>query len=361
MKYRTFVIKRLMFIIPTFLGITFISWFLLELSGDPVAAYTGENAELMSEEQIQKLEKKYGLDRPWYERCFRYIIRLIQGDWGTSPSRGSVLKLYATSLPATVELGIFSMAVAILIGVPLGVTSAIKKNKITDSVIRVTYLTGYSIPVYFLALIISRTIYEINYDVAVAIDRDLIGTIPYYGRFNSKVFHYPSKILFGLLPKTGILAIDSVLSFQPILFIDAMFHIMLPVFALTFSLLAIVVKMTRSSMMETMKQDYILLARAKGLSERVIIYRHALRNAMIPTLTVSGLTLANLLTGMVFVEMIFYWPGIGGVFVWQGLNFMDMPIIQGYILITTTMFIVINVVIDLLYGFIDPRIRLIEM
>jgi peptide/nickel transport system permease protein len=200
-----------------------------------------------------------------------------------------------------------------------------------------------------------------SYDIGATFDRDLIGTIPYYGRFNSKVFRYPSKILFGFLPSTGILAIDSLLSFQPILFIDAMFHITLPVLTLMFPLLAIVVKMTRSSMIETMKQDYILLARAKGLSERVIIYKHALRNAMIPTLTVSGLTLANLLTGVVFVEMIFYWPGIGGLFVWQGLNFMDMPIIQGYILITTTMFIVINVVIDLLYGFIDPRIRLIEI
>lgn len=359
MKYRDYVIKRLLFVIPILFGVSFITWFLSDMSGDPVAAYIGDPMHL-TEEEIEAIRIEYGLDQPWYIRFSKHFTHLVQGDLGTTGLHFGyrpVIDVIAGYLPPTIELGLISMMIAIGLGIPLGIISAIKKDQRTDKVARGAYLVGYSIPVYYLGMIISYIIFQTTFELGVGLnDRSLIGTVPYEGRYNSYVFSYPSHIFFGLFPSTGLLLIDSLLTFNPFLFIDASFRILLPGSVIAISQIAIISKMTRMAMIETMKEDYILLARAKGLPDKIVIYKHALRNAILPTLTIGSLVLATLLTGTVLIETVFGWPGLGSFLV-RSLNFLDMASVQGFVLITTLLYVMINLIVDLLYGFIDPRIR----
>ncbi|UCE14549.1 MAG: ABC transporter permease [Candidatus Heimdallarchaeota archaeon] len=361
MKYKDYVLKRVLFLFPILLGVSFITWFLIDSCGDPLAAYIDERAlDEMTLEEIDELKKELGMNQPWYIRFTKHIFRIFQGDWGTSGvyfGYRPVFNLVGEYFPATIELAFASMILSIVIGVPLGVLSAVKTNQKPDMIIRVSYLTGFSLPVFYLGMLISFLIFQVTFEIGAGVnDHSLIGAIPYRYRFNSKVFNYPHTIVFGVLPSTGLLTIDSLLSLNPFLFIDATFRLMLPGIVLAISQIAIISRMTRMAMIETMKQDYILLARAKGLPERIIIYKHALRNAILPTLTIGSLVLATLLTGTVLVETVFYWPGLG-TFVTTAISTLDMPCIQGFVLISTFLYVGINLAVDLLYGVIDPRIR----
>lgn len=361
MKYKEYVIKRVIFLLPILLGVSFITWFLIDSCGDPLAAYIDEKTlNRMTLEEIDGLKKDFGVNQPWYIRFFKHVLRTFQGDWGISGvyfGYRPVFNLVGEFFPATIELAFASIILAIVIGIPLGILSAIKRNQKSDAIIRVGYLTGFSLPVYYLGMIISFMIFQTTFEIGARLnDHSLIGTIPYRYRYNSRIFVYPPKIVLGLFPSTGLLTVDSLLSFNPFLFIDATFRLMLPAIVLAISQIAIISRMTRMAMIETMKQDYILLARAKGLPERIVIYKHALRNAILPTLTIGSLVLATLLTGTVLVETVFYWPGLG-TFVTTAISTLDMPCVQGFVLISTFLYVGINLAVDLLYGLIDPRIR----
>ncbi len=347
------------------LGISFTSWYLSDIIGDPLAAHINPfQLDVMTNDELDAMSEELGLNRPWYIRFIDHTIKLIQGDWGISPKvfRGSaILDLLIVRLPATIELAIISMIIAISVGIPLGVLSAIKKNMKTDVFARLTSLVGVAIPVFVLGMLIQAVIHDGSMWISEFFFQDhrLLGLIPYEGRYHQDYFEYPSKILFGLFPSTGLLTLDSLLSFNIVLFFDSLLHIIIPACVLAYSQVAIISRMTRASMLETLKEDYILLARAKGLSERTVIYKHALRNAIFPTFTIGSIILATLLTGSVLIETVFRWPGLG-TFATDGINSIDMAIIQGFVMISAIIFVITNLIVDLVYGYLDPRIRLLE-
>ncbi|MFX1512395.1 MAG: ABC transporter permease, partial [Promethearchaeota archaeon] len=324
------------------------------------AAYVGPRAFWqMRPGQIEALRKRLGLDQPWYLRYIKHTLRMFEGDWGYSASnRGEpVLRLLYSRFPATAELAIVAMVIAIFVGIPLGIKSAVDRNKTSDHIIRVGMLTAYSIPVYVLGLIMQLVYFQISVRMGLQFNmREIAYFLPTSRRFNPVIARPPNSIFFGLLQPTGFLSIDSILSFDPLLFLDAFLHLLAPATVLGVSLIAIIARMTRMAMVEVMRADYILLARAKGLNERIIVYRHALRNALLPVLTIGGIILANLLTGAIYVELIFNWPGIGHL-VTDSVLILDMPVIHGFCVLAATIYVTINLVVDLAYAWLDPRIR----
>ncbi len=352
MKLRDYILKRLILLIPVMFGVSFFTFFLSYYVGDPITSYLGQNAERFTPQQVERYKKLLGLDKPWWEQYIRYVSRLLQGDWGTSVTEQSkpVLSVIAERFPATAELAIAAMILALLVGIPLGIISAIRKDKPIDHFSRIMALSGVSIPVFWLGLIVQLIIFNIN----------ISGILPFYiprhFRYDSIRYDLPDRILFGLFPATNFILIDSLLTFDLGLFWDALAHLLLPAFVLSWIQIAIITRMTRMAMLETLRQDFILLAKAKGLRERVIIYRHALRNAIIPTLTIAGLALAGLLTGAVLTETVFDWPGLGS-WVVDAIASLDQASIQGFVLLASVIYVLSNLAVDILYAFIDPRIR----
>ncbi|MFX1512995.1 MAG: ABC transporter permease [Promethearchaeota archaeon] len=360
MKYRDYVIQRFILLIPVMLGVSLISWFLADLSGDPLAAYVGENDYYkLSKEEEAAMREELGLNEPWYIRFIRHTTRLIKGDWGYSSSHlgAPVLPLLKYRFPATAELAIFALFIAIGIGIPIGIIQGVKRNQKFDNVTRPVLLTAYSIPVFVLALYMRFTLIKIAIFLGQYFNSTEIHYLfPTRGRNNIQLSKPPHELLFGLFQPTRFYYIDAIFGFDPIFFLDYFVHLFYPAVILGISLIAGIARMTRMAMIEVMKTDYILLAKAKGLQERVIIYRHALKNAMLPVLTVAGIILANLLTGSIFIEMIFNWPGIGSMIASGGLV-LDMPLVHGFCILAATIYVSVNLAVDLIYGYIDPRIR----
>ncbi|MFX1512396.1 MAG: ABC transporter permease [Promethearchaeota archaeon] len=338
-----------------------MSWYLSDISGDPIAAYLGSNSDWgMSPEQREAVRKRVGADKPWYIRYVKYSLRMLRGDWGESPNhRGTnVLELLAKTFPASAELGAIAMIFALCVGIPLGIIAAIKKNQKSDHIVRVGTLVGCSLPVFVLGLILQTIYYHTSSRLTSYFNRQEIAYFfPRSHRFSPVVTNPPDSILLGLLRPTGILFIDSLLSFDLHLFVDCVIHLIAPVTVLGVSLIAIIARMTRLAMIEVLNSDYILLAKSKGLSERVIIYRHALKNALFPVLTVGGIILANLLTGAIYVEIIFNWPGMGKL-VSEGVANLDMPIIHGFCILAALIYATSNLVVDLVYAWLDPRVQI---
>ncbi|MFX1513260.1 MAG: ABC transporter permease [Promethearchaeota archaeon] len=335
-----------------------ITWFLSDLSGDPLAAYVGETARLDLAE-MEAARERLGLNKPWYFRFFIHISRYLEGDWGYSPSNrdAPVFEMIRDKFPATVDLAIMALLIAISIGIPLGIFQAVRRNQRFDNLTRPIILSVYSVPLFILALIMRLTIIKGALFLRQYLnERDIAFIFPMSGRFNPHLSAPPQKLLFGLLPPTDLFLVDAILGMDPNFFLDCLLHLFYPALTLGLSLTAIIARMTRMAMIEVMHADYILLARAKGLRERVIVYRHALKNALFPILTVGGVILAHLLTGSIFVELIFRWPGIGAMIARGGLV-LDMPLIQGYCIIASIIYVTTNLIVDLLYGWLDPRIR----
>ncbi len=356
MKLREYILKRLILLIPVLFGVSIVTFILSDSVGDPVAAYIGATeADKITQAQIETLRARLGLDRPILERFWVYVTRLLQGDWGRSPTLQNrpVLEIIADRLPASAELAVYSMILAIAFGIPLGIISAVKKDQMADQVSRLTALSGVSMPIFWLGLMVQIILFNFN---TFMNDADLPFNIPYHERLTLNKYSMPQDILFGNFGPTGFLLIDSLLSFDIPLFFDAFLHIFAPSFCLSWVQMAIITRMTRMAMLETMKKDFILLARSKGLTERVIIYRHALRNAIIPTLTVAGLALAGLMTGAVLTETVFDWPGLGWWAV-ASVARLDTAAIQGFVIITALIYVLSNLAVDILYAVVDPRIR----
>lgn len=347
MKLRHYVIRRLLLLIPVLIGVSMMTFTLSHVIGDPVAAYITSQDIRLSDVQIQKIVTAHHLNDPLYSQYAYYVDDLLHGDWGISrtDSDRPVLVSIQNYFPATAELAMVSMFFAVALGVPIGIISAVRKDKPVDHTTRVFSLVGVSTPVFWLALILQYVFY---YQFKV----HNLPSLPSSGRVNQFVWlDHPLHVI------TGLYTIDSLITGNFVVFFDVLVHLILPAFALSYVFMAVFVRMMRSSMLEVMRQDYITLARSKGLSERVVIYRHALRNAMIPTVTVAGLAFGGLLAGAVLTETVFSWPGVGR---WSTSAIVrdDIASIMGFMLIIALVYMLANLIVDLLYEWIDPRIRL---
>ncbi|TFG33152.1 ABC transporter permease [Candidatus Thorarchaeota archaeon] len=342
MKLRDFLLRRIILAIPVVFGVLTITWFLSYVVGDPLSMYVTERTP---DSAIPGIIRQRGLDQPAVVQYFLYLSSLFQGDWGVSTSTGAdqpVLTVLARLFPATIELAIVAMIFAVILGIPLGIISATKKDKVPDHITRIFALTGVSMPIFWFGLMLK---YLFFYQFSVW---DL-PNLPGGDRYNIRLFSYT--------PTTGFLLVDSLLFDHNFgLFMDALVHLIMPGFCLGYITLAIITRMMRSSMLEVIKEDYITLARSKGLTERVVIYKHALRNALIPTVTVIGLAFGGLITGAVLTETIFNWPGLGRWATRAILN-SDMAAINGFTLLVAFIFVTANFLVDMIYGVLDPRIR----
>lgn len=303
---------------------------------NPVAANLSQTAQ-SDPEVVAAFEAKWGLDKPLYQQYFIYLGNLLKGDMGTSIRTGQpVMQELMQCFPATVELSIFAMLIAIVLGILFGVISAVFRNKAADQALRAVSVTGVSIPSFWFALL------------ALSVFSTQLGWFPGGGRLNSRA-ETPTG-------GTGLYVLDGLLKGDWAMVGDALSHLILPALVLGFFTMGLITRQTRSNLLETMSMDYIRTARAKGMSERRVVTGHALGNALIPVITVAGMGFCNLLGGMVFVEKIFAWPGIGQ-YAYQAATNLDFPAICGVSLLIAVNYVVINLVIDILYGIIDPRVR----
>jgi len=335
-----YIIRRLLLLIPVLIGITILIFLLTRIGGDPAAAYITPR---MTHEQIEKVKEIHGFNQPVYVQYLYYMGDILRGDWGISKAHQDmpVLDVIKLRLPATIELTIVAMLLATIVGIPLGVISATKKDKWPDHATRLFALSGVSIPIFWLGFLMQYIFFYL-------LKINGLPHLPLYGRATAGM--YPPQV-------TGFFTLDSIIAGNPSMFLDTIAHLVMPAFCLSYVSLAEIARMTRSSMLEVMGQDYIRTARAKGLSERKVIYKHALRNALIPTVTIIGLSFGGLLAGAVLTETIFNWPGVGS---WaaESIVRIDTAAIVGFTIIVAIMYTIVNLIVDLTYAYLDPRVRL---
>ncbi len=282
------------------------------------------------------LLKSYGLDQPVMVQYGIYIGRVLQGDLGKSIiTHEPVLHEFLTLFPATIELAVCAILFALLLGIPAGILAAVKRNSFLDHGVMGASLTGYSMPIFWWGLLLIL-LFSVQLDLT-----------PVSGRLDVKYF---------IEPTTGFLLIDSLLSDEKGAFWSTVKHLILPTIVLGTNPLAVIARMTRSAMLEVLGEDYIRTARAKGLSSLRVVALHALRNALIPIVTVIGLQVGVLFTGAILTETIFSWPGVGKWMI-EAISRRDYPVLQGGLLLLGVMVMVVNLLVDLTYGFINPRIR----
>jgi len=331
-----FLLRRLALTLPTFLALMFLTFMMIRLvPGDPIEVRRGERG--ISPERLELLRHEMGLDQPVWKQFVSYVWGLLHGDFGTSIiSKSPVAHEFLTLFPATLELTFCAMLLAIIVGVPAGVIAASRRGGIYDQSLMGLALTGYSMPIFWWGLIL------------ILISSVWLGLTPVSGRVDLIKFYFH--------PVTGFMLIDSLISGQKGAFADTLRHLILPTIVLGTVPLAVIARMTRSSMLEVLEEDYVRTARAKGLAMYRVIGIHALRNALIPVITVIGLQVGSLLAGAVLTETIFSWPGVGKWLI-ESIGRRDYPALQGGIMLISTIVIVVNVIVDLLYGLINPRIR----
>jgi len=334
-----FILRRLGLLVPTVFGIVTLVFLMIALSpGDPARVMLGERA---SKEKVEKLRADLGLDKPLYQQYGLYLGRVVRMDLGKSIKSGQpVIDEIKERFPATVELSLIAMLFASSFGIFIGVLSATKKNTWLDYTSMIGALVGVSMPVFWLALVLIM-IFSVGLDL-----------FPTGGRINIRMFFQPTTNFFlldtlGHFLKTG----------DPKFFLSALHHLILPAIALGTIPLAIIARTTRSSMLEVLKQDYIKTARAAGIKEGKVIYRYALKNALLPVVTVIGIQFGLLLSGAILTETVFAWPGIGK-WIYGAIEARDYPSVQGGIIFISVAFVLINLAVDLLYSFINPKIRL---
>jgi|TARA_B110000881_G_C18605849_1_gene539890 peptide/nickel transport system permease protein len=322
-----YIIKRILLFFPLIVGMAILVFSLqFMIPGDPAEVFLGQQA---SPEAVDKLREKLGLNKHPVVQLGMYMGRLLQGDLGTSIFQDrSVNKAVFERLPATIELAVCAIILATIIGVPLGVAAAIRKGSFFDVVCMAVGQMGVSVPVFWSSILL------------ISFFSVKLGLLPSYGREMSLLS-----------------AIGSFFVGEPKLLWETIKHLMLPSFALGFLSMAYITRTTRSSMISVLKEDYIRTAKAKGLKNIAIVYSHALRNALIPVVSIMGLQLGALMGGAVLTETIFSWPGLGRLIV-TAISERDYPLMQGGILVAATFFAVVNLVVDILYCVIDPRIRL---
>jgi len=335
MSLLRFLARRAALTIFVIFGVTLITFFLTHVvPADPVAAYLGDRAP---QELIIKVRHELGLDRPLPVQYVIYIGGLLRGNLGISIADtrpvSDDLRQY---LPATVELASAAMLIAILIGIPTGMISALYKDAWPDQIARVFALGGTSLPVFYTGLLLLGLFYS------------RLGILPGPGELS--IYTSPPPHL------TGMVVVDALISGDWPALQDALLHLALPAFVLGYFTTALIMRMMRSSLLEVLRQDYVRTARAKGMREGRVVLRHALRNALLPTVTVVGLTFGDLLSGAVLTETIFSWPGIGR-YATTSVTSVDTPAVLGVTLVAAIIYSLFNLVVDVVYAYLDPQIR----
>lgn len=339
MDLKRYIVKRFLQTLIIVLGISFITFFLSRVApSDPAAMWVGIHAKA---EQIQRARVELGLDQPLYVQYFIYMGDLLQGSWGTSyRTRQPVLKDLMFYMPASMELAVIGQIIASVVGLPLGVIAASKKNTKIDHASRILAIAGVSLPVFWIGLLLQ-----------IIFSRTL-GIFPIEGRLDTTI-----QMTMPIQRITGFFLFDSLVTGNFVAFFDALRHIILPAIALSSYSMGLSLRMTRSSMIEILREKYLKTARAFGLPENTIRFKYALKNAIVPTLMVMGISFSWSLTGAFLVEVIFNWPGLG-TYVWRAILAVDYPVIVGVSIIASLIIVIINLILDLVQAWIDPRVRL---
>lgn len=331
---KSYILKRLFIMIPVLIGMTIIVFSIIHaIPGDPAETILGQKA---TEQSKEELREQLGLNNPWYQQYFTYLKDLVQGELGQSiRTRVPIAQEIVPYLAATAELTFAAMAFAVFFGVNAGIISAWKQNSWFDYIFMLIALIGVSMPIFWLGLM-EQWLFSLK-----------LGWLPSIGRMDQR---NPVEAV------TNLYLLDSIISGQWHQLWTVVKHLILPSVALGTIPMAIIARMTRSSMLEVMSSDFVRTAKAKGLSQFFVVYKHALKNAFIPVLTVIGLQTGALLGGAVLTETIFAWPGVGR-YIYEAISSRDYPVIQSGILIIAFIFVMINLLVDLLYAAVDPRIR----
>ena len=330
-----FLLRRLGTFIPTFIGVSIVSFlFIRLLPGDPIMLMAGERG--LNDERYAQLMTQFGFDRPLLTQYWDYLSGILHGDLGMSfKTKRPVWDEFFALFPATLELSLCAIVFAVVIGIPAGIVAAVNRGKWPDQALMSTALVGYSMPIFWWALLL------------IILFSGMLGWTPVSGRI-SLMYFFPAD--------TGFMLVDSLRSGQAGAFTSAVQHLILPTIVLGTIPLAVIARQTRSAMLEVLSEDYIRTARAKGLSPFRINGLHALRNALIPVITVIGLSVGTLMAGAILTETIFSWPGIGKWMV-ESINSRDYTAVQGGLLMIALIVMVVNLIVDVLYGLINPKIR----
>lgn len=330
-----FIFRRLGGLVFVIFGVSLLTFFLAQLvPADPVAAALGSNAR---NAQIEAYRQQLGLDQPVVMQYAIYMGRLVQGDLGNSiRTRRAVADDLRDFLPATIELTLAALFVTIVIGIPLGILAALNRNTVIDGGARILALIGGSMPIFYIGLVLLGIFYR------------QLQWLPGPGRLDSTV-QPPAHI-------TGLFTVDALLTGNWPVFVNASAHLILPAITLGLFSTAVLLRMTRSSMLEMLGQDYVRTAKAKGLSERLVVGRHVFKNALPPILTIIGILFGSLLSGAVLTETIFNWPGIGR-YATTSVTTLDYPAVMGVALVAAVIYPLVNTLVDIGYSVIDPRVR----
>jgi ABC-type dipeptide/oligopeptide/nickel transport system permease component len=344
MRVYEYAIRRLVLMVFVLFGVSAIVFYLARGFPSAFAPWAQYVTIRMKPSQIETIIKAHGFDQPLYIQYWYWLADVFRGDWGYSNWANGLptFTVFTSRFPFTVELTIFATLLTVGIGIPLGVLSALKNNSAADHASRIIALTGYSTPSYWFAYILQLVFFYYFYTWGLP-------SLPSGGVI--------SQGLSGTVPAvTRLPILDGILAGNFNYTLDAFAHVILPAFNLSFISLGYLARIVRASMLEVLRQDYVIMARAKGLSEQIVIYRHALRNAMIPAMTLTGLFLAGLLGGAIITETVFSWPGVGNVAlraVFQG----DSNFLLLYTLVTALIIVVSNLFVDVMYVVLDPRVK----
>lgn len=344
MGLRAYIIRRIILLVPTLIGVTLLIFAVLQMfSPAQRASLYITSPKDATPENFQRIIEKYHLADPVFVQYYHWMTQVLQGNLGMSHSvHIPVTSAIRKALPATFELVIFSIPLTVSLGIYLGVISAVHRDKLIDHVTRTVSIIGWSLPTFWLALIL------------VAVFYGHLGWVS-TGRLGLEAEMYATSSQF--IGYTGVYTIDGILNGQLWITVDALKHVVLPVITLTTVQIALIIRVMRSSMLEALSKGYIVSARAKGLSQNEVINKHARRNALIPVVTVSGILTAGLLCGVVITETVFDYKGLG-YFAAHAAMQLDIPGVLGFALLTGVVFVIANLIVDVMYAYVDPRIRL---
>ena len=316
-----FILRRLIQAVMVMVTVAFIAFMLFQYVGDPVVFLLGQDA---TPEQIRSLRADLGLDKPFFVQFWHFLVNAAQGEFGLSLRQGAkVSRLMAERFPATLELALVAAALALLVGVPMGVYAALKRGTFISQAFMTLSLLGVSLPTFLIGILL------------ILVFAVMLGWFPSFGR--GEVVHV-GWWTSGLLTAKG------------------WHHITLPAITLAIFQLTLIMRLVRAEMLEVLRTDYIKFARARGLSNRAIHFGHALKNTLVPVMTITGLQLGGLIAFAIITETVFQWPGMGLLFI-QAVTFADIPVMAAYLCLIALIFVVINLVVDLLYFVVDPRLR----
>jgi peptide/nickel transport system permease protein len=317
-----FILRRLLQAVIVMLTVAFIAFMLFQYVGDPVTSILGQDA---TQEQRDELRRDLGLDRSFAVQFTRFVGNAVQGEFGLSLRQGrQVSALIAERFPATLELALGAAVVALLVGIPLGVYAALRRGRFGSQLVMTLSLLGVSLPTFLIGILL------------ILVFSVTLGWLPSFGRGDT--------VMLGGW-STGLLTWDGWL------------HIILPAITLSVFQLALIMRLVRAEMLEVLRTDYVKFARARGLTNRAVYFGHALKNTLVPVITITGLQLGSLIAFAIITETVFQWPGMGFLFI-QAVQFADIPVMAAYLCLIALIFVIVNLIVDLLYFLVDPRLRI---